>query len=247
MPGDGWERVALDWATFARSDADALYRANAEAFLAFLPPPAQLAIDIGCGEGRFDRLLADAGYAVIGIDGAPTLVRLASEAHPEGDYRVADAYRLPLGDGVADLVLSFMALHDIEDLGAVCREARRVLRPGGSFCFAVIHPVASAGEFNSPHANARFVLDAYFPERVTTRPLFGDEVRQYHRPLSAYFDALHDTAFAVVRLAELPTERRAAGRVPMFLHVQAVAVEPGRRSGPTSYSPGSGVIGGLAK
>ena len=87
----------------------------------------------------------------------------------------------------------------------MCCEAQRILRTGGTFFFAVIHPVASGGAFDSPQLDARFV---------------------YWTPLSVYFDALREAAVAVVRLAELPTERRAAGRVPMFLHVQAIAADP---------------------
>ena len=219
----GWEHAAVEWATFVRSDADVLYAKNASAFLAFLPPPSSLTVDIGCGEGRFDRLLAGAGYTVVGVDGSPSLVRLAAEADPDGDYRVADASALPLDDGVADLVLSFMALHDIDDLAGVCREAKRVMSPRGSFCFSIIHPVASGGEFDSPEPDARFILDAYFPARTVTRPLFDGKVTQFHRPLSSYVDALADAGFTVARLAELPTERRTTGRVPMFLHLHAVA------------------------
>ena len=94
--------------------------------------------------------------------------------------------------------------------------------PAGSFCFSILHPVATGGDFDSADADARFVLDSYFPARATKRPLFDGEVTQYHRPLAAYVEALADAGFLVARLHELPTERRAAGRVPMFLYVHAV-------------------------
>ncbi len=221
-PERGWEHAASEWTQFVRSDEDVLYAKNAAAFLSFLPPAEGLAVDVGCGEGRLDRLLADSGYTVIGIDGSPTLIRLASEAHPDGDYRVGDASSLPLQDATVELVLSFMALHDIADLDGVCREVRRVLMPDGSFCFSVLHPVATGGDFDSSDADARFVLDSYFPARAIERPLFDSEITQYHRPLADYVDALADAGFLVARLCELPTQRRAAGRVPMFLHVHAV-------------------------
>ena len=47
-----------------------------------------------------------------------------------------DGQHLPLGDGVADAVLSTWTLCSIEDPVAAVREVRRVLRPGGTFHFA---------------------------------------------------------------------------------------------------------------
>jgi ubiquinone/menaquinone biosynthesis C-methylase UbiE len=45
------------------------------------------------------------------------MVRYAGEADPELDVREADAAALPLEDGSADLVVSFMALMNTDDLG----------------------------------------------------------------------------------------------------------------------------------
>lgn len=46
---------------------------------------------------------------------------------------VADALRLPLGDGSVNGVLARGMLHHITDLLVILREVRRVLAPGGSF------------------------------------------------------------------------------------------------------------------
>ena len=77
---------------------------------------------------------------------------------------------------------------------------------------------------STPESDARFVVDVYFSEREIRRPLFGREVTQYHRPLQTYVEALAAAGFRLVRLVELPTERPAAVRVPMFAHLHAVAV-----------------------
>jgi ubiquinone/menaquinone biosynthesis C-methylase UbiE len=214
----GWEDAAAAWTEFVRSDADVLYAKNAAAFVSLLPPPAGLTVDVGCGEGRLDRMLAERGYSIVATDASPTLIALAKETDPSGDYRVAPASALPVPDGAAQLVVSFMALHDIADLDAACNEARRVLAPGGTFCFAIIHPVSSAGAFDD---DERFVIDDYFPARPVTRPLFETQVVQYHRPLSAYADALGASGFVISRIAEVPSQRRAVGRLPMLLHVAA--------------------------
>ncbi|MCV2487782.1 class I SAM-dependent methyltransferase [Geodermatophilus sp. YIM 151500] len=48
-------------------------------------------------------------------------------------FEVGDATALPVDDGSVDLVVSFHALHHVDDWRAAVREAGRVLRPGGLF------------------------------------------------------------------------------------------------------------------
>ncbi len=219
---EGWEYAATEWVAFVRSE-DALYPYNVSQFLSLLPAPSGLTIDVGCGEGRLVRTLKESGYRVVGVDASPTLVRLAGEADPGGDYRVATAEALPLADDAARLVVSFMTLEHIADLQAACSEASRVLCAGGSFCFSLVHPARSGGSFDGNDQDARFVLDSYFPARAVKRPLFDAEVVAYHRPLSDYATALFEAGFVIRRIAELPSQRRAVGRLPMFMHILALA------------------------
>ncbi len=219
--GLGCERVAHSWSRFVRSGGDVLFERNFGDFLDILPPPGRLVIDVGCGEGRVDRRLMALGYGVVGVDASETLVRLAREHDPRGDYRVADATRLPFADRAADLVVSFMTLHDVSDLDGALREAARALETAGALCLTIVHPVASGGDFESADDDARFVLDSYFPSRVRRAPLLDDEVEQFHRPLETYVSSLHRAGFVVEGMRETPTARRASGRVPMFLHLRA--------------------------
>jgi len=55
--------------------------------LGLVPAPPRRPVDLGCGEGRFDRLLVEMGYSVIGFDASPSLIGLAVAADPDGDYR----------------------------------------------------------------------------------------------------------------------------------------------------------------
>src|SRR5437879_6900851 len=62
-----WERNAIAWAQWARSPVhDSYWRFHRDQFLALLPPPRQLALDLGCGEGRLSRDLKTRGYRVVG-------------------------------------------------------------------------------------------------------------------------------------------------------------------------------------
>jgi ubiquinone/menaquinone biosynthesis C-methylase UbiE len=99
------------------------------------PPPGRLTLDVGCGEGRLGRVLKESGHRVVGLDVIYTLARAAA-SHREQPLptAVADAARLPLRGEVADLVVAFFSLQDIDDFVGAIREAARVLAPGGRFC-----------------------------------------------------------------------------------------------------------------
>jgi ubiquinone/menaquinone biosynthesis C-methylase UbiE len=220
-PAGIWEELALGWARFARTE-DVAYSWNGPAFLELLPPPGRLTVDVGCGEGRVDRELAARGHRVVGVDVSPTLVRLAQEADPAGDYRVGEAASLPLPDEAADLVVAFMSLQDVEDLEGAIGEAARVLEPGGRLCLAILHPVATAGRFED--GDATFAIrGSYVDSFLQTFPMQHElDVPSFHRSIEGYSRALEGAGFLVERLRELPTRRRAPGRIPTFLHVRAL-------------------------
>jgi 2-polyprenyl-3-methyl-5-hydroxy-6-metoxy-1,4-benzoquinol methylase len=52
------------------------------------------ALDIGCGEGRFCRLLAKENIPAIGIDPTEALIAEARKRDPAGDYRLHRAEEL---------------------------------------------------------------------------------------------------------------------------------------------------------
>jgi len=169
---DFWERQADAWVRWAREPGhDSYWRFHRARFLELLPPPGRLTVDVGCGEGRLARDLKDLGHTVIAVDRSPTMVRHAREADSDLDVLEADAASLPLGDGAADLVVSFMSLMNTDDLGAAVREAARVLAPEGRYCIAIVHPLNSAGTFvsqdaDAPFADAPFVIEGSYFEQI---------------------------------------------------------------------------------
>jgi ubiquinone/menaquinone biosynthesis C-methylase UbiE len=221
-PAQGSEGVADEWVSLVRG-GDAAFEWHAPAFLELLPPPGRLTVDVGCGEGRLTRMLRERGDRVVAVDAAPTLVRLARETDPDGDYRVAEATALPLGDVEADLVVAFMSLQDVDDAESAIREAACVLEARGRFCAALVHPAASAGELEGGDLDPKLVIrGSYLDARRDLRPLGSVTVPQFHRPLEWYSRALEDAVFLLETLREQATRRRSPGRIPLFLHLRAV-------------------------
>jgi ubiquinone/menaquinone biosynthesis C-methylase UbiE len=147
---DAWETEARSWIAWARKPGhDSYWRFHRDQFLRLLPPAPRRTLDVGCGEGRLPRDLTVRGYRVTAIDGSPTMIEHARAADPEGDYHVADGASVPLPDGSVELVTAFMSLHDIDDLRGAIAEAARVLIGNGHLCMAIVHPLNSAGTFES--------------------------------------------------------------------------------------------------
>ena len=74
------------------------------------------ALDVGCGEGRFCRMLKSRDVAAVGVDPTPALIAVARKRDPRGTYVKATAERLPFRDGAFDLVVSYLSLIDIPDV-----------------------------------------------------------------------------------------------------------------------------------
>jgi SAM-dependent methyltransferase len=87
-------------------------------------------LEIGCGEGGNLHHLRDRGRLRVGIDSSAKKAGFASR-HSGARALVADATRLPFGEGAFDVVLIRDLLHHVGDRQKVLREARRVVRPGG--------------------------------------------------------------------------------------------------------------------
>src|ERR1700712_5513075 len=102
------------------------------------------ALDVGCGEGRFCRMLKAAHVNVIGIDPTPQLLEEARRRDPSGDYRSGKAEELPFEAASFDLVVSYLTLVDIVDFRTAIREMTRVLKPAGALLIANLTGFTSA-------------------------------------------------------------------------------------------------------
>src|SRR5947207_15458226 len=91
-----WEQHAADFLAWARKPGhDSYWRFHRDTFLALVPAPGALTVDIGCGEGRVSRDLRALGHRVVSLDGSPAMAR-AAHTHDGGGapVLVADAAAL---------------------------------------------------------------------------------------------------------------------------------------------------------
>jgi SAM-dependent methyltransferase len=147
------------------------------------------ALDVGCGEGRFCRMMQALEIVAIGIDPTDALLARARALDPSGDYRRGRAESLEFADASFDLVVSYLTLIDIPDIATATAEIVRVLRPGGTFLLANITSFNSAGPatgWQSGPDGAVFPIDRYLEERAMDVSWRGISIVNYHRPLRTY-------------------------------------------------------------
>ncbi len=123
-----WGARARDWAEVQEGTVRPVY----EAVLARTGVSAGSAfLDVGCGAGMAAQLAAERGAAVSGVDAAETMLDIARERTPGGDFRVGDLEALPFAAAAFDVVTGFNAFQYAANPAVALMEARRVARPDG--------------------------------------------------------------------------------------------------------------------
>lgn len=85
-------------------------------------------LDMGTGSGVFAEAFAKRGLQVFGIDANPEMLAEAQKYVPDGEFREAEAEKLPYQEDTFDLVFMGVLLHESETPLQVLREARRVAK-----------------------------------------------------------------------------------------------------------------------
>jgi ubiquinone/menaquinone biosynthesis C-methylase UbiE len=97
-----------------------------------LAPGARVA-DLGCGSGTSTHLLAQAGYASVGLDLSARLLAAGRRRHPTLALVAGDIEQSPFPDQSFDGLLLCGVVHHFPDPSRCAAEMFRLLRPGGRF------------------------------------------------------------------------------------------------------------------
>ncbi|HEX2695843.1 MAG TPA: class I SAM-dependent methyltransferase, partial [Acidobacteriota bacterium] len=95
-------------------------------------------LDIGCGDGAYDKKISRSGAAVQGIDIHEKRLS-AARKYCQGDrtaFHDMDASRLEFPDASFDKAMSLCVVEHLEDDELVMRNVARALKPGGLFVFS---------------------------------------------------------------------------------------------------------------
>jgi SAM-dependent methyltransferase len=173
---DHFERVAAVYESLRTTDEAPVRRIGQ-----FLPDRPVAGLDVGCGTGRYSRMLRELlpdGSLLVGSDVSAAMLaqfKVGSGGHALGVVPlVSAAEELPLRTASLDLVTAFNCVHHF-DLGRFLTAVARVLRPDGRLFIYT----------RTPQQNARTIWGRYFPG-------FTEHEQRLHSE-AAYRDAVGRT------------------------------------------------------
>ncbi|MET0413346.1 MAG: methyltransferase domain-containing protein [Polyangiaceae bacterium] len=169
-------------------------------------------LDVATGPGYVARAALERGAYAVGVDFSSAMIARARHAAPGVEFEEADATALPFADASFDAVTMNYGLLHLAEPELALSEARRVLKPGGRFAFAVwaspmharglgivLEAVREHGDLGVPlpagppffrfseHSEARHVL----LERGFAQPHVIDVAQTWYLPsIDALFDAV---------------------------------------------------------
>lgn len=174
---DHFERVAAVYESLRTTDEAPVRRIRQ-----LLPDDPVTGLDIGCGTGRYSRLLRGAlpdGSRLVASDVSAAMLaqlKAGQDGHTPGVAPLrAAAEELPLRTASLDLITGFNCIHHF-DLGRFLTAAARVLRPGGRLFIYT----------RTPQQNARTIWGRYFPgfteheQRLHSEAAFRDAIGRTH-------------------------------------------------------------------
>jgi len=163
-------------------------------------------LDLGCGEGRFCRMLAPKVDQISGIDPTEALISHA-KAKGGADYHVARAENLPFDNNRFEMVVSYLSLIDIPDIPKALAETRRVLRPNGLLLIANLNPWTTASQskgtpVKNSDGSTTLTMDRYLEAFPSWAEWRGIRIQNWHRPMAFYMQALLQSGFQLTHFDE---------------------------------------------
>ena len=135
-----------------------------------------LVLDLGCGTGTFTRMLAEAGYDMIGVDGSQEMLMEAREKTADSGilYLCQDMREFELYGTVRAIVSTCDTMNYLltpEDFIQTLRLANNYLDPGGVFLFDLntiykFREVMGNATIAENGEGASFIWDNYFDEET---------------------------------------------------------------------------------
>lgn len=102
--------------------------------------PVGIALDAGCGTGRYSGFLQSLGHDVTGVDISPAMLNKAKIRNPKINFIQGDLTALPIKNTSIDLAICALTLTHLSDMEPVLLELFRVVKHGGHIILTDVNP-----------------------------------------------------------------------------------------------------------
>ena len=208
-------------------------------------------LDVGCGQGVLAPHIKRLGAEYTGVDISPKMLRQARRLHgKQGTFIRADAAAMATHPGLAgkpfDAAVFLLSIQDMDPLGVVIGNVRKVLTRKGRMIFLMTHPCfriprQSGWGWDAGRKLRYRRIDHYLtplPVPMKNYPGGSGVSISFHRPLGEYMATLSAQGMCIDALQELPAaarptqrgknkpdlpkaEERAQREIPLFLALRA--------------------------
>lgn len=206
--------------------------------------------DLACGQGYFANVFAHVGANVVASDLSKNLIETAKKnskpASPsQGGEKIAfyisPAHRAQfLKDGSIDTIVVVLAIQNIENVGEVFAECKRVLKKDGRMVLVLNHPAFRVPQGSDWYfengVQSRIISQYLSPSKIYIDMTPGEKnpkkkikTVSFHRSLQDYVKLFSKSGFAITRLEEWishkqsgtgprqAAEDKARKEIPMFM------------------------------
>ena len=132
--GDEWRR--FDQGALSEAELREMFEAYFRIFPWETLPPNAVGLDVGCGSGRWARLVAPRVGRLVCIDASEEAAAVARQnlaSLPNCEVHVASVDAMPVPDQSFDFAYSLGVLHHVPDTAAAIRSCAAKLKPGAPF------------------------------------------------------------------------------------------------------------------
>ncbi len=247
---ENWEQMAVAYDRFVSSPTSFSQAIEMPAVLETVGDlSGKTVLELGCGAGRFAFEFEKKGAVVVhAVDLSETMIALAEgKKRTNGSsvrFSTCSVDKLEgFSSASMDVVFASTLLHFIPDLKPVMQAVRRVLKPGGTVVFSLIHPVHAAlypvelPEGRLPEKSDYVLKYLYKDKRAYVQPwiAFDKTIENflcysYHHTLEDYFEAFFGVGLQLKALVEpqppaawletAPNQYKAYMKAPNYLVVK---------------------------
>jgi trans-aconitate methyltransferase len=178
-------------------------------------------VDLGCGTGGMARwLLEQDARSVQAFDASEEMISEAAKLgnDPRLCYQRCRIEDVNIPDGSADLVVSGLAFHYVDDFASLSKRIGKWLREGGCLVFSVEHPIMTCASRQWAEANdgtrLHWPVDRYLEEGARTIHWLGVDMPREHRTVASYVNSLIDSGLIISRLLEPGPDRVSLNQWP---------------------------------